>query len=57
MSLPSWNRTTGGQESVVYIRIDERPSAPALTVEHVSEPAGQLRSASPGWLTGCRSCR
>jgi excinuclease ABC subunit C len=54
MSLPSWNRTAGGQESIVYIRIDERPSAPALTVEHVSEPAGQVRYFGP-YLGGLRA--
>lgn len=29
VSLPRWNRTPGGQESAVYIRMDTRPSAPA----------------------------
>jgi excinuclease ABC subunit C len=53
MSLPMWNRTPGGQENVVYIRMDQRPSAPALTVEHVREPGGEARYFGP-YLGGLR---
>jgi excinuclease ABC subunit C len=33
-SLPPWNRTVGGQEHPVYIRLDPRPDRPGLTVAH-----------------------
>ncbi len=33
-SMPPWNRTAGGQEVPVYLRLDARPSAPGLTVAH-----------------------
>jgi len=52
-SLPAWNRTAGGQESVVYIRLDERPSAPALTVARLRQPARQVRYFGP-YLGGLR---
>ena len=52
-SLPAWNRTAGGQESVVYIRLDERPSAPALTVARRRQPARQVRYFGP-YLGGLR---
>jgi excinuclease ABC subunit C len=34
-SLPPWNRTMGGQEHPVYIRLDPRPPRPGLSVAHV----------------------
>jgi excinuclease ABC subunit C len=34
-SLPPWNRTMGGQEHPVYIRLDPRPARPGLSVAHV----------------------
>jgi excinuclease ABC subunit C len=52
-SLPAWNRTAGGQENTVYIRLDERPSGPALTVEHLRQPARQVRYFGP-YLGGVR---
>ena len=52
-SLPDWNRTAGGQENVVYIRLDERPSAPALTVVRRRQPARQVRYFGP-YLGGLR---
>lgn len=33
-SLPRWNRTAGGQEHPVYIRLDSRPQRPGLSVAH-----------------------
>jgi excinuclease ABC subunit C len=33
-SLPPWNRTVGGQEHPVYIRLDPRPARPGLSVAH-----------------------
>ena len=53
-SLPAWNRTAGGQENVVYIRLDERPSAPALTVARHRQPARQVRYFGP-YLGGLRA--
>jgi len=53
-SLPDWNRTAGGQENVVYIRLDERPSAPALTVVRRRQPARQVRYFGP-YLGGLRA--
>jgi excinuclease ABC subunit C len=40
-SLPPWNRTMGGQEHPVYIRLDPRPARPGLSVTHlpVNRPA------------------
>ena len=37
-SLPRWNRTAGGQEVPVYLRLDDRPAAPGLTVVHAAVP-------------------
>jgi excinuclease ABC subunit C len=36
--MPPWNRTAGGQEVPVYLRLDARPAAPGLTVTHLGEP-------------------
>jgi excinuclease UvrABC nuclease subunit len=52
-SMPAWNRTPGGQESTVYIRLDGRPAGPGLTVEHLRQPAGRLRYFGP-YLGGLR---
>jgi len=38
-SLPPWDRTVGGQEIPVYIRLDPRPARPGLFVAH--EPANR----------------
>ena len=46
-SLPPWNRTPGGQESAVYIRMDARPANPGLSVAYQAEPAGQVRYFGP----------
>jgi excinuclease ABC subunit C len=52
-SLPPWNRTPGGQENLVYIRMDQRPPAPGLTVEHLMLPAGNMQYFGP-YLGGLR---
>jgi excinuclease ABC subunit C len=52
-SMPAWNRTAGGQESTVYIRLDGRPAGMGLTVEHLPRPAARLRYFGP-YLGGLR---
>jgi excinuclease ABC subunit C len=52
-SLPPWNRTPGGQESAVYIRMDAGPVNPGLSVAYQAEPAGQVRYFGP-YLGGLR---
>jgi excinuclease ABC subunit C len=42
-SLPEWNLALGGQESIVYIKLDGQPASPALTAEHARESAGHAR--------------
>ena len=34
-SLPPWNKTMGGQENPVYIRLDPRAARPGLSVAHL----------------------
>lgn len=46
-SLPPWNRTAGGQESAVYIRLDAGPVAPGLGVAFRVKPADQVRYFGP----------
>ena len=46
-SLPPWNRTPGGQESAVYIRMDTRPTSPGLSVASRAEPARHVRHFGP----------
>jgi excinuclease ABC subunit C len=46
-SLPTWNRTPGGQEDVVFIRLDQRPPAPGIIVEHRTERAGNAQYFGP----------
>jgi excinuclease ABC subunit C len=54
-SLPRWNRTPGGQESVVYLRLDRRPGAPGLTVDYRGGTASQdVRYFGP-YLGGLRA--
>jgi excinuclease ABC subunit C len=53
-ALPPWNRTPGGQETVVYIRMDHRPAAPGLTVEHLVLPRNDARYFGP-YLGGLRT--
>ena len=47
MSLPRWNRTPGGQESAVYIRMDTRPTSPGLSVAYRAKSASQVRYFGP----------
>lgn len=52
--LPPWNRTAGGQETEVYIRLDEHPAAPGLTVARERGPGHGLRYFGP-YLGGLRA--
>jgi len=52
-SLPPWNKTPGGQESAVYIRMDTGPSASGLSAVYHPEPADQVRYFGP-YLGGLR---
>jgi len=52
-SLPRWNKTPGGQESAVYIRMDSGPSAPGLSAVYQARPAGYVRYFGP-YLGGLR---
>ena len=52
-SLPPWNRTPGGQESAVYIRMDTGPANPGLSVVYQADPADQVRYFGP-YLGGLR---
>jgi excinuclease ABC subunit C len=45
--LPRWNRTPGGQEVPVYIRLDLRPRSPGLTVLHEARPSPDARYFGP----------
>ncbi|HST84798.1 MAG TPA: hypothetical protein VLL08_23875 [Kineosporiaceae bacterium] len=53
-SLPRWNRTRGGQETPVYLRLDTRPDAPGLSVAHVRQEAVGVRYFGP-YLGGERA--
>jgi len=46
-SLPPWNRTPGGQENLVYIRMDKEPRAPGLTAGHLRRPAANVQYFGP----------
>jgi excinuclease ABC subunit C len=46
-SLPPWNRTPGGQETAVYIRMDSGPVHPGLSVAYHAKPADQVRYFGP----------
>ena len=53
-SLPPWNRTTGGQEGLVFIRMDHSPAAAGLSVRYIREPAANARYFGPYWgVSGC----
>ena len=52
-SLPRWNRTPGGQERAVCIRMDAGPVTPGLRVAFQAEPAGPARYFGP-YLGGLR---
>jgi excinuclease ABC subunit C len=53
VSLPRWNRTPGGQESAVYIRMNTAPEAPGLSAVYHAEPADQVSYFGP-YLGGLR---
>jgi len=53
--LPPWNRTIGGQEHPVYIRLDPRPTGPGLSVVHM--PANRPAVAYFGPYLGGRRVR
>ena len=52
-SLPPWNRTPGGQESAVFIRLDTGPVTPGLAVTFRADPADRMRYFGP-YLGGLR---
>jgi excinuclease ABC subunit C len=51
--MPRWNRTAGGQEVPVYIRLDLRPRSAGLKVVHAASPAPAARYFGP-YLGGLR---
>jgi excinuclease ABC subunit C len=51
---PPWNRTPGGQENPVCLRLDTRPRAPGLTVVRRPEPGAGRRHFGP-YLGGLRT--
>ncbi|HUA30651.1 MAG TPA: GIY-YIG nuclease family protein [Streptosporangiaceae bacterium] len=51
--LPRWNRTPGGQEVPVYVRLDLRPRFPGLTVVHEACPSPDALYFGP-YLGGLR---
>lgn len=51
--LPRWNRTAGGQEVPVYIRLDLRPRSAGLKVVHAENTAPGARYFGP-YLGGLR---
>jgi excinuclease ABC subunit C len=51
--LPRWNRTAGGQEVPVYIRLDLRPRSSGLKVVHDARPSPAARYFGP-YLGGLR---
>ncbi len=53
-SLPRWNRTAGGQETEVYLELDERAEAPGVTVRHQPRRGPGRRSFGP-YLGGLRA--
>ncbi len=53
-SLPRWNRTPGGQENQVYIRLSRGRAGRALTVVYQVSPAPDLQYFGP-YLGGVRT--
>jgi excinuclease ABC subunit C len=51
---PPWNRTPGGQETVVYLRVSDRPAAPGVTVEHLVRTRDDAHYFGP-YLGGLRA--
>ncbi|MDR2984707.1 MAG: hypothetical protein LBV34_07685 [Nocardiopsaceae bacterium] len=52
-SLPRWNKTQGGQEKAVYIRLDAGPYTPGMASVYQPEIANQVRYFGP-YLGGQR---
>jgi excinuclease ABC subunit C len=52
--LPPWNRTRGGQEVPVYIRLDDRPGTAGLRVVHAAAPGDAARYFGP-YLGGLKA--
>jgi excinuclease ABC subunit C len=46
-TLPRWNRTRGGQETAVYIRMDTQPGTPGLSVAYLRQAADGVRHFGP----------
>jgi excinuclease ABC subunit C len=46
-SMPRWNRTAGGQEVPVHVRMEEGPRRPGLSVVHLVEPGAHRRHFGP----------
>jgi excinuclease ABC subunit C len=55
-AMPRWNRTPGGQENRVYIRLSRQPSARALTVVYERPAAPRVQYFGP-YLGGVRAGR
>jgi len=53
-SLPRWNRTPGGQESQVYIRLSRRPAGTPLAVVYRPQPGLPFQYFGP-YLGGVRA--
>jgi excinuclease ABC subunit C len=53
-SLPRWNRTRGGQETPVYLRLDSGLDSPGLTVAHARSVEPDVRCFGP-YLGGERA--
>ena len=52
-SMPRWNRTAGGQEVPVWIRLDRGPATPGLSVVHEHQVTGDATDFGP-YLGGLR---
>ena len=52
-TMPRWNRTAGGQEVPVYVRLDARPAAPGVSVVHADRLGGAVQVFGP-YLGGLR---
>lgn len=46
-ALPYWNRTRGGQEVPVYVRLDRHAGSPGLRVVHSRQPSADARYFGP----------
>src|SRR4029079_6035235 len=46
-AMPRWNRTAGGQEVPVWIRLDRGPATPGLSVVHEHHVTGDAQDLRP----------